>query len=194
MGRGIPTGFAALDKLLPFGGWPRGAIMEITVSDWGIGELSLFLPLMAHYTGRGHYVTWVAPPHTPYPPALVAGNLDLNFCRVLSNPDSSKREPSSRIGDRQILWCTEKLLQSSACGLVLVWPRTLSGRAVRRLQLAVEGSEALGILWHKADQERAWDGSPATMRLKLARTVEGLELEITKVRGVCRCPRLVLDI
>lgn len=191
---GSGTGFASLDKVLPFGGWPRGAVIEITVSDWGIGELSLFLPLMAHYN-RGHrYVTWVAPPHTPYPPALVAGNLDLNLCRVLLPPGSSKPGSSKLNGNRQILWCVEKLLQSSACGLVLAWPRTLSDRAVRRLQLAVEGSEALCILWRRSDQECSWDGSPATMRLKLTRMTEGLKLEITKVRGTCRHPRIVLDI
>lgn len=182
--RGIGTGFTSLDRILPYGGWPPGSVVEVTVSDWGIGELSLFLPLMAHYHRQGRYVTWIAPPHAPYPPALEAGGLDLGLCRVLLNPEE----------DRQILWCAEKLLQSDACGLVLAWPRTLSDRAVRRLQLAVEGGEAACLLWRRESHRHAWDGTPAGMRLRLSRAGEGLKLEVTKARGTCRYPALVLDI
>jgi hypothetical protein len=181
---GTSTGFPALDEILPQGGWPRGAVMEVGVSDWGIGELSLFLSLMARYNREKRYVSWIAPPHVPYPPALAAGGLDLGLCRVLLNPDE----------DRQILWCAEKLLQADACGLVLAWPRTLSGRAVRRLQLAVENSETSCILFRRQGRTRAWDASPAAMRLRLSRTPEGLKLEIVKARGTCRYSGIVLDI
>lgn len=188
-GQGIGTGFPSLDGILPHRGWPRGAVIEVTVSDWGIGELSLFLPLMVHYNRSGRYVSWIAPPHTPYPPALAAEGLDLGLCRVLQKPDQ----------DRQILWCAEKLLQSSACGLVLAWPRALPGRAVRRLQLAVEDGEGSCILFrrdgfHRDGDPRAWDGSPATLRLRLSRAAEGLKLEILKARGTCRYSGIVLDI
>lgn len=183
--RGIGTGFASLDEILPYRGWPRGAVMEVTVSDWGVGELSLFIPLMAHYHRHDRYVSWIAPPHIPYPPALAAGGLDLSLCRVLLNPDKNQ----------QILWCAEKLLQSSACGLVLAWPRVLSERAVRRLQLAVENGEASCVLFHREGEARSWDGSPATMRLRLDRVAEGLKLEIIKARGTCRYSAgIVLDI
>lgn len=181
--KGIATGHAALDDILPCRGWPRGAVMEVTASDWGIGELSLFLPLMARYSRQARYVSWIAPPHTPYAPALVAGNVDLGYCRVLLNPEK----------DRQILWCAEKLLQRSACGLVLAWPERLSDRAVRRLQLAVEDSDALCILWRKADRVQGWDGSPAAMRLRLSRSPEGLHVEIIKARGACRRTGIVLN-
>lgn len=186
-GQGIGTGFPALDEILPYRGWPRGAVMAVTVCDWGIGELSLFLPLMAHYNRNNRYVSWIAPPHTPYPPALAAGGLDLSLCRVLMNPDK----------DQQILWCAEKLLQSSACGLVLAWPRTLTGRAVRRLQLAVEDSGASCLLLHRQGPEggaRSWDASPATMHLHLSRIAAGLKLEILKARGTCRYSGIVLDL
>lgn len=182
--RGLASGFPELDGILPYGGWPRGAVMEAAVSDWGIGELSLFLPLMAHYHQDQHYVTWVAPPHAPYPPALAAAGLDLSLCRVLRNPEE----------DRQILWCAEKLLQNSACGLVLAWPGTLTDRAVRRLQLAAEGSEALCVLWRRQDHKPAWDAAPASLRLRLSRAEAGLALEVVKARGTCRYPRLVLDL
>ncbi|MGA8259215.1 MAG: translesion DNA synthesis-associated protein ImuA [Arenicellales bacterium] len=186
--RGIATGFPSLDRILPYRGWPRGAVMEVAVSDWGIGELSLFLPLMVHYHQLGHYVTWIAPPHAPYPPALASNGLNMGLCRVLSNPGFGKE------ADRQIPWCAEKLLHNRACGLILAWPRTLSGGAVRRLQLAAEGGEALCILWRKVNRQRDWDGGPAALRLRLSRETRGLKLEIIKARGTCRYTETVLDI
>lgn len=201
-GRCIGTGFAALDGILPYRGWPRGAVMEITVTDWGIGELSLLLPLMLHYHREGRYVSWIAPPHTPYPPALEAGGLDLSLCRVLrkggQTPFSRAKKGSvplfSFFSDQQILWCAEKLLQSNACGLVLAWPRTLPDRAVRRLQLAVEDSEALCVLFRRQGDSPARDAGPAAMRLQLSRIREGLRLEILKARGTCRYSGIVLDL
>ena len=186
--RGIGTGFPSLDKILPYCGWPRGAVMEVAVSDWGIGELSLFLPLMSHCHRHGRYVVWVAPPHTPYPPALASNGLNLDLCRVLSNSCFGKEV------NRQIPWCAENLLHNRACGLVLAWPRTLSGGAVRRLQLAAEGSESLCILWREANRKHGWDGGLATMRLRLIREARGLKLEIVKARGTCRYTETVLDI
>lgn len=186
-GQGIGTGFPPLDEILPYRGWPRGAVMAVTVCDWGIGELSLFLPLMAYYNRDNRHVSWIAPPYTPYAPALTAAGLDLGLCRVLLNPDR----------DQQILWCAEKLLQSSACGLVLAWPRMLSGRAVRRLQLAVEDSGASCVLFHRerpGSGTRSWDAGPATMHLRLSRIAAGLKLEILKARGTCRYSGVVLDL
>ena len=41
----LPTGFAALDELLPGGGWPRGALTELLIGRQGIGELRLLMPV-----------------------------------------------------------------------------------------------------------------------------------------------------
>lgn len=191
--RGISSGFADLDGILPSRGWPRGAVMEVAVSAWGIGELSLLLPLMTHCHRNNRYVTWIDPPHAPYPPALAAGGLDLDLCRVLSST-GFKEDLTGNEKDRHILWCAEKLLQSNACGLVLAWPRTLSGKVVRRLQLAAQCTEALCILWRKEGSRRAWDGSPAALRLHLSRETQGLKLKIIKARGTCRYTETVLDI
>ena len=41
---GLATGFTALDRELPDGGWPRGALTELLCDHTGIGELALMLP------------------------------------------------------------------------------------------------------------------------------------------------------
>ncbi len=43
----LPTGYAALDRCLPGGGWPRQGLIEILVDRCGIGELSLLMPALA---------------------------------------------------------------------------------------------------------------------------------------------------
>ena len=37
---GLPTGYAALDRCLPGGGWPRQGLIEILSDQRGIGELN----------------------------------------------------------------------------------------------------------------------------------------------------------
>ncbi|MBT8147130.1 MAG: hypothetical protein KJN90_09770, partial [Gammaproteobacteria bacterium] len=45
------------------------------------------------------------------------------------------------------LWSIEKALQTDSCGLVLAWQNWLPDKVVRRLQLAAEAGETLGILF-----------------------------------------------
>ena len=61
----VPSGYAALDRELPGGGWPAGALTELMAGREGIGELQLVLPALAQLTGAGKRVIWVAPPHLP---------------------------------------------------------------------------------------------------------------------------------
>src|SRR5690606_4374761 len=69
----IPTGFGELDRYLPGGGWPRGAVTEICLDHYGIGELTLLLAGLSKLVGEGaqkKWIVWVAPPFIPYAPAL----------------------------------------------------------------------------------------------------------------------------
>ncbi len=77
---GIPTGFAALDELLPGSGWPRGALSEILAAE-GHGALSLLMPALARLHEDDRWIAFVAPPYLPYPPALAARGI--NLARVL---------------------------------------------------------------------------------------------------------------
>ena len=44
---GLPTGYVALDRCLPGGGWPRQGLIEILSDQRGIGEVRLLLPALA---------------------------------------------------------------------------------------------------------------------------------------------------
>jgi hypothetical protein len=151
----IPTGFPALDALLPGGGWPRGALTEILCEGEGIGELSLLAPALARLSRQDLWLAFVAPPYLPYAPALAAVGIDL--ARVLMIRPA-------RSGD--ILWAMEQALRSGSCSAVLAWPPFLTERAARRLQLAAEAGRGWGVYFSPATPATA--PSPAALRLLLS--------------------------
>lgn len=151
----IPTGFPALDTLLPGGGWPRGALTEILLESAGIGELSLLAPALARLSRQDRWLAFVAPPYLPYAPALAAAGIDLARV-VMIRPAKS--------GD--ILWAMEQALRSGSCSAVLGWPSFLTERSARRLQLAAEAGGGWGVYFSPATPTTA--PSPAALRLALS--------------------------
>ncbi|MBI2382830.1 MAG: translesion DNA synthesis-associated protein ImuA [Gammaproteobacteria bacterium] len=168
--RAESTGHADFDRLLPGGGWPAGALTEILHAPAGIGELSLVLPYLARVTQAGGRVGLVGPPYIPYAPALAAAGVVLPRVTVV-RPDTADGT----------LWAAEQMLRSQCYGTVLAWPQRTDERELRRLQLAAEDGAAIGILFR--DARHAAQASPAALRLHLARTAAGLDVEILKCRG-----------
>lgn len=165
------TGWAELDRLLPGGGWPAGALSELFCPVEGIGEFSLLLPLIVRLTTAGKRVVLVAPPHLPYSQALSERGVKLDKL-VLLSPQSS----------RDALWAAEQTLRCAAVGLVVAWPQRAGDRELRRLALAAETSGAAAIVYRPAREARTF--SPAALRVlvKPAGTAS-LEVEVLKSRG-----------
>lgn len=78
-----PTGLAALDAVLPSGGWPESALSEILIAKEGVGELQLVLPTLARLSAAGERIVLVAPPYTPYPHAWQNAGVDLRQLSVI---------------------------------------------------------------------------------------------------------------
>src|SRR6187431_2309701 len=131
----FPSGFAALDAALPGGGWPRAGLIEILIPRHGIGELSLWLPLIAQRTARpeGRWCVFIAPPHQLFAPAFAAAGVDLARLLVVH----------AKAG----LWSVEQALRSAACDLVFCWLEHAVPRDLRRLVLATEQGAAPAILF-----------------------------------------------
>jgi protein ImuA len=178
---GLSTGHAALDALLPGGGWPRGALTELIVREEGIGEFSLLLPALAALSREARWIALVAPPHLPYAPALAAAGLALARLLVVRSATTADS-----------LWAMEQALRSGACGAVLAWPAAVNERAQRRLQLAAEAGASWGLWFTPARQ--AASASMAALRLGLAPAPGGLEIRFLKRRGGGAVPPLVLDL
>jgi len=115
---GVPTGFPALDELLPCGGLPRGALTEVLTSGEGIGALSLIMPALARLSRSDKWLAWIAPPHIPYAPVLASLGVDVS--RILLVHDRQGRDN---------LWALEQALRSGACGAVIAWLGEVQGGA-----------------------------------------------------------------
>jgi cell division inhibitor SulA len=55
----------------------------------------------------------------------------------------------------QALWSLEKALQSKECSMVLAWQNWLSARVLRRLELAAQHGNTLGVVFHQRPQPRS---------------------------------------
>lgn len=165
-----PTGHAALDVLLPQGGWPPRALTELLLPADGIGELSLLLPTLARLTQAGDTVALVAPPYLPYAPAWQSAGVDLAQLQVI---DAAPRDA---------LWAFEQCLRSGACAAVLGWPATGDAQALRRLQVAADSGQCLAFALR--DRRHAVNASPAALRIEAVRDAHaGIGWHVRKCRG-----------
>ena len=175
----LPTGFRELDERLG-GGWPLGALTELLLDAEGAGELRLLMPALARLSHEGLpqfaaerpagcWITWVAPPHIPYPPALAQH--DVNIGRLLiARPENPA----------DVLWSIEQALRSAVCGAVLGWLAKTDDRSLRRLQLAAESSCCLAVIFRHARFASA--PSPAPLRIRLRPDAGGSQLELLRNR------------
>ena len=136
----LNTGFDRLDRALPGGGWPLGALTELLSARAGLGELSLVLPVLARLTGRRQWVLLVDPPWIPYAPAMHGQGLDLERVLLVHTR-----------GPEESLWACEQALRGPQDGAVLAWldeSRQPPGFArLRRLQLAARAGRKLPFLF-----------------------------------------------
>jgi hypothetical protein len=172
---GVSSGFVALDALLPGGGFPLGALTEILTPRFGVGELRLLLPTLARLA-RSRWIAFIAPPHIPYAPALVRAGIDLAHVLVVHARERS-----------DVLWSVEQALRAGTCGAVLAWPGLGQGRRdtnfkwLRRLQLAAESGNAMGVMFMPARAVAAV--SPAALRLAVEPQADGVAVRVLKRRG-----------
>jgi len=185
---GTASGFAALDRELPGHGWPGGALTEVLYPRDGIGELHLVLPALARLSRQGRRLIWIAPPHRLYAPALAHARVDLSRVTVVET-----------VSRRDMLWAAEQALRSAAFGAVLAWSTAMKDRRplqyaeVRRLQIALEGSDTLAFLFRPGVEAR--ESSSAALRLGLAATADRrLAVQILKRRGTALDTAIVLKV
>lgn len=181
--RAEPTGHAVLDRVLPGGGWPLGAASEVLYGRYGVGELSLALPLLARLTQAARPVALVAPPMLPYAPRLAAAGLQLDRVLVV---ESDARQGKDRDAEADDLWAAEQLLRAGA-GAVLLWIEKAQAQSLRRLQLAAESADSC-VLLLRPDKFAA-ESTPSALRLRVWRERGGAAcVEILKCRGARPAP------
>ena len=169
----VPTGFSALDHVLPARGWEQGAMTEILANDQGIGELSLLAPALRQTTLKGRNVLIAGVAYLPFPHAWESFGISLNNVLLV------------RAEGSHLLWSLEQAARSSSCGMIVAWTtacrKELTYQALRRLHMAAEtGGTTLILLRPENIIDHA---SPAPTRIALNSTLGELCLRIFKRRG-----------
>jgi len=164
---GLDTGFTELNQLLRSGGWPRSSLIEIQVDEWGQGELQILLPMMAALSQQKKQLAWIAPPYTPYAPALHAAGVDLDYLLIIEQSDAA-----------DIAWAAEKCLRHAAAALVIFCLPLADARHIRRLQVAADTGGNIGVLLHCGPVRQ----TPVPLRLKTHYVEQGLCVEVLKSR------------
>ncbi len=190
----LQSSFAALDAVLPGGGWPQGQLVELLVDAPGQGELSLLAPALAHCSATRPLV-WVlpcdqdrkgaagtttpasAPTATalPYAPALQGAGVDLARA-IFVQPATS----------RESCWAFEQALRAAHLGAVVGWlsaghSAEAEFRALRRLHLLATQSRALVFVLRST--RSASQPSPAALRLQVSQRDGRLQVQVLKRRG-----------
>jgi hypothetical protein len=171
----VPSGYPEVDARLPGGGWPFPALIELLVPEAGTGELSLLTPLLRSLSRtepgqRPRVLALLNPPFIPYAPALEERGIDPERLVVTS--------PLARM---ETLWAMEQALRSGACAAVLGWAEQAGMQTLRRLKLAANEGQCLGVLF-RSDRCRT-QVSPAHVRAVLGIEGNDLLIDLIKVQG-----------
>jgi len=164
---GVPTGHAALDRELPWGGWPPGSLSEL-LGERPADGFGLVLPALARLSAQSRWLLLVDPPLQPFAPALAAQGVGLERLVLVS-------------AGARCAWAAEQGLRSGACAAVLLWGGRWDATALRRLQLAAAAGEALAFLFR--DPGAARQPSPAALRLQVQAVPTGYRVTVLKQRG-----------
>ncbi|MEX2141931.1 MAG: hypothetical protein WD894_21880 [Pirellulales bacterium] len=134
----VSTGYAVLDRAL-CGGLHRGTLVEWLAHDGGSGATTLALAAARQACGETGTLVVVDRRRTFYPLAAVACGIDLSRL-ILARPQH----------DRDETWAIDQALRSGGASAVLAWPEKLDDHLFRRLQLAAEAGDTLGLLLRPA--------------------------------------------
>ncbi len=148
------SGHAQLDQALPGGGLPLGALTELLLPQFCLGELSLLLPLLQKLSQNQERIALIAPPLLLNAAALAARHIALSQLLLV--------QLDQRAG-ADITWAGEQLLRSGCFKLVLIWQTQMEERSLKRLQLAAESGHALALLCRVDSALHSL--SPAALRL-----------------------------
>lgn len=133
--RAVRTGLDALDRALPHGGLPTRAVTEVLFGAPGAGAMSLALGVAGRAAGDGRPVVVVDSEGDLYPPAVARVGLSVEQLLVIR---------PRRAADG--VWAADQSLRCPAVGAVVVRVGKLGPSQSRRLQLAAESGDNLGLI------------------------------------------------
>lgn len=178
----IPSGHAALDAVLPDGGWPCQALTEILQSQAAQGEWRLLSPALARLVAQGGSVLLIGPPQEPHLPSLLREGLrDDRLVRIDANT------PAER------LWATEQALKARCVSAVLSWLPQARAEQIRRLHACATQHPGPLFVFRPARVSQESSAAPLRLQLSLGACPHPLHVHILKRRGPILTAPIVLS-
>lgn len=167
----VSTGFDALDRELPGGGWPCHALTELLQAQPATLEWRLLAPAIRPLVAAGQSVVVIAPPRHPHLPGLRHSGIDERHL-VWVQADT----PAER------LWCTEQMVRANAFGALIAWLPQARPEQIRRLQVSAQDCEAPVFLFRPQLAQREASAAPLRVMADLGSDWR-LQVHILKRRG-----------
>ena len=166
----MSTGIAALDALLPAGGWPKYGLVEINVQGVYTDPMDVLLPALSGLSREGRWLAMVTPPH--YARARIHTDLSMDTGNVLQiNPHKG----------RSGLWTLESLMRAGHCRTVMAWPSCRTELMEMRLARAATLGRSLGVLFHHGTPRAGTTG--CAVRLSVERRTDSLAVFLIDNEG-----------
>jgi hypothetical protein len=175
----VSSGCPAFDRLLPWGGLPRGALVECLEQDPAVGGAGMLALLLARQAAlEGGAIVVLDPQGWFYPPAAAGLGIELAAVMVVQARQACEQ-----------VWVVDQCLRCPAVAAVWAPLERLGAREFRRLQLAAESGSGLGLLVRSSAARRAPSWSDVQLLVEPraggadeVRSGRRLQIEITRCR------------
>lgn len=181
----LSTGVPELDRLLPAGGLRQGTLVEYLAGGTASGTVALACAAARAACDDGQACVVVDRLGQFYPLAAVALGIDLARLIVV--------RPASATG---ALWAVDQALRCPGVGAVCCWCSQLGGRDCRRLQLAAESGQTLGLLVRPTAVRRqpTWADVQWLVQPLPSRGYWRVSVELARCRGGTSGARVELEL
>ena len=177
----VASGHAALDAVLPDGGWPCQSLTEILQAQAGLGEWRLLAPALARLVAQGGSVLLVGAPQLPYLPALAREGVRADRVIRIDAEGAAER-----------LWATEQALKAHCVTAVLSWLPQARAEQIRRLQACAGRHPGQFFAFRPARVAQESSAAPLRLHLTLGPCPHPLEVHVIKRRGPLLAEPIVL--
>lgn len=185
----VPFGFKELDQLLPDGGVLRGSVVELAIAGSGLGTTLGLAAVRAFQTREAAsfgtrvkpWCAFVDASSTLYAPGVAASGVALERLLVVRPPVEAVSRVALKLAESGVFELVVVDLLGTL-GQALDFPLARFGRVVRRLSMAVDGTNKSVLLLTDARVERALP-LPVAQRIELTRSaIDRLSARIAKDR------------